>query len=164
YSEPGLQIRPLLKAGGRRLDNIYFKSKAGKQHLTGSIFHGYQEWAGAENLADYGARLAAQLRTALPSCISCRTQRDEYGVTVWFTVEIPAQSDLSRYLRNIDSLTLRNIADSRGGASHAFVLRASAPPGSDDRGIKWWIRYVVVPLLGSATAVAFVALLIKLAA
>lgn len=158
-----MAYEPLLDTPG--LDNIYFKSKGGKQYLVGSIFQGYHEWTGAENLADYGARLAAQLRAVLPACLSSKAQRDEYGVTLWFTTEIPSHSDLAEYVRGIDSLAYRTVVDMRGNVSHSPApLTPSASLKPDERGLKWWIRYVVVPLIGSATVVALIALLTKLLA
>ncbi|MDR7070601.1 hypothetical protein J2X02_003466 [Pseudoxanthomonas japonensis] len=153
-----MAYEPALDTPG--LDNIYFKSRGGKQYFVGAIFQGYQEWSGAENLADYGARLATQLRAALPRCISSKPQRDEYGVTLWFTAEIPTDTDLAEYVRSIDSQAYRSVIEVRSNVKPSTATPPALKP--DERGPKWWIRYVAVPLLGSATVLALIAMLTKL--
>ncbi len=153
-----MAYEPALDTPG--LNNIYFKSRGGKQYFVGEIFQSYQEWTGAENIADYGARLATRLRAALPRCISSRPQRDEYGITLWFTVEIPAHTDLAEYVRSIDSQAYRSVIEVRSNVLPSTGTPVTLKP--DERGLKWWIRYVAVPLLGSATLLALVAMFTKL--
>lgn len=129
-----------------------FLHKSGPQCvLKASIKHNYSEWMYPTNLHHFYRILRVQLQSNVRGCRGVEISSDEYGVSAWTEVDIDPSVDLRRSILSISSSVSATFRESLLQTVHEAIppenksaQRTDLKP--DERGFKWWLRYVIVPI------------------
>jgi hypothetical protein len=103
---------------------------------------------------------------ALSQSITAEMDRGDYGVSIVGSVIAPPDTNLFKTTSDLAETCLRKYREciASGYSSTIGKTKVAPSPGgaSDVAGSKWWMRYVVVPLLGSGAFAAAIAGLVAL--
>lgn len=127
----------------------------GSPMLKLSLSYTYATWVGEPNLNLLCQRLAETFLKELPGCTSTKWKPDEVSADVNLCLDVPQNTDLYEFISSTDkqitSIERRLTSLSPG---HSSKLSSMLKP--DEYGYKWWVRYVLIPLAGSAAVFAIV--------
>lgn len=139
------------KLSVKQIIHIEIANPYGAPTLSLSLSYSYCEWGEESNLNRFGSALAGKVLNALPHCVSASAKPQDSALDISFRLDIPKTADLHDFLRQTDIAIASLIQEStKPGSAHAN------PPTlkPDEHGYKWWLRYIVIPVLGSALVVA----------
>lgn len=126
---------------------VYVQKKSGKCQLKHVLDFNYFDWDMPESLGSFLDRYKEKIKE-IPNFISVRKERSDYGYSIDFISSVDALEDIYYQIRNIeDSL------ESLYRENLTIPAHAETKKYGEDR-IHWWIRYVIVPLIGSSTIAA----------
>ncbi len=114
-------------------------------------------------MATFCRGLAAAFLTQLPQAFAVSVEDEEVGVRVYCKLQVPMQNDLHEFACDLGSRVSQILESNRATSPPPPV--AAAPKVKelkpDEYGIKWWLRYVVIPIAASGTVVAIIGMLAK---
>lgn len=136
-----------LKRGFRFIDSIVVKKLNGKCTLVNSMSIDFQFWDLEESLGSFIDRYADALRNS-PLGVKVETEKTEYGYYLTSTIPVaPGDGIYSRLIK------LEELQESTYRKQLVPVKSHASNRYGEER-IHWWIRYVIVPLLGSSAVAA----------
>lgn len=127
----------------------------GSPMLKLSLSYTYATWAGETNLNLFCQRLADTLLKELSGCTSATSKPDDVSADVNLCLDVPQSADLYEFVSDTD----KQLANIERRLVLSALVRSSKPANGlkpDEHGYKWWVRYVLIPIAGSAVAVAIV--------
>lgn len=135
----------------KQIDHIEIANPYGSPALSLLLSYGYGEWDGESNLNHFGSTFAGKLLHALPHCVSAKAEPQDSALGISVRLDIPKTADLYDFLHQIDIA----IADLLQESVKPRSIHTNPPTlKPDEHGYKWWLRYIVIPVLGSALVVA----------
>jgi hypothetical protein len=137
------------------IDNLYRGLE-----ISESMYFAYSAWHLPGNLVDFVDELKKELEQKQYGMARVTTDRSDATIYVSSAIAIAPDEDcLVSFTRLDDAMrSAHRAALRRFIAAHAKLVVPDAP---DSRGVKWWLRYVIVPVLGSGACVALVTWLIR---
>jgi len=137
----------------KQIDALEVRSPYGAPILSFSISHDYADWKHNSNLIHFSSALAADLLQKLPGCVSATSKAEDVDVVISAKLDIPQTADLHEYITQVDTHVSKLLQD-RMGLWAETPTKAHPTLKPDEHGYKWWLRYVVIPVAGSAAVVA----------
>jgi hypothetical protein len=151
---PGLSITIYApRLATKQIESLEVRNPYGAPVLSFAISHDYVDWNHKSNLIHFSNSLAAELLKNLPDCVSASSKADDQNVLVAVRLDVPQTVDLYEYIDRIDQCVSKILSNCLGysGELEPGSVVALKP---DEHGYKWWLRYVVIPVLGSAALIA----------
>jgi hypothetical protein len=153
----------------RNLHFLTVKKYRDQTTLTLAIYFEHWDWHLPESVTTFAERYASAL-TALPGGGSLAlAQTQDTGAAVTYSLVAPVDQDIYTSFQNAAQGCLKQfrtcIAEGYKTSSGSSA-RSKSPfkiESSDSTGPRWWVRFVLVPLLGSGAFAAFIAALIAIA-
>ncbi len=153
------------RAQFRNLDYLNLTKKSDKTTLSVVIHLGYWDWHIPENLHHFAARYVQSLAKSAQPSMTAHYDRDEVGVLISISAIAPADQNLYETFQQIEACAL---AAYRSTLAEGYTTPAladssistsskSPEPTGDAHGLRWWVRYVIVPILGGGTFAAVIA-------
>lgn len=136
----------------KQIDGFEFRNPYGAPILSFSISHDYADWKNSSNLIHFSAALAGDFLQKLPDCVSATSRPDDVNVVVSVRLDVPQTADLYEYISQVDQCTLQILNERMQSLTGKPVPPQGLKP--DEHGYKWWLRYIVTPILGSAALIA----------
>nr|MBV6630595.1 hypothetical protein [Oceanococcus sp. HetDA_MAG_MS8] len=162
---PGFEIsiyRPIARTAG--LDQLSVRNLASGAELSISVSYDFKDWSYRSNLIHFAEDLRALIELKLPKCTACRVSRNEYGADLYFEVQLDDQDDVyeafARSDKSVSELHRETVAE----ADRLFItLLESRKTGEieTESGLKWWMRFVAVPLLSGGMGAAIVGVIVR---
>ncbi|MGV3627408.1 MAG: hypothetical protein ACO1PN_06940 [Betaproteobacteria bacterium] len=140
------------------IQGINLKHVFGRGKANFNIGFIYGTWKAEHNLLLYARKVAARLLLELPDCRSASFYDEEVGVGLACDLDIPIEADLYQYIHELDKRVKAIIHTPLHTSDITTKPVAGLKP--DEHGAKWWIRYVLIPLAGSATIIALLKIFI----
>lgn len=138
------------KAEFRHIDSIWVRKLDGKCSIMNSISLSYSDWELPDSLSNFVDRYVKALREEI-NIAEVTFSKDEYGYSIYCTVNISESGDIYSSIEKLEE-------------TQEFLYRKSLVKPDTKTSEKygeerwhWWIRYVIVPLIGSGTIAAVLA-------
>jgi len=141
----------------KNISYIELANPYGNPTLCLSLSFEYAGWTGESNLVHLGKRLSQTFLKEIPSCTSATSKAADVAVDISLKIDIPRSEDLYEFVRAIDQKVNDEIRRATTLPNADGAVAGDLKP--DEHGYKWWVRYVLIPLLGSAAVVAVVQLI-----
>lgn len=135
----------------KNIDSMEIRNAFGAIKLSFTVSHDYEDWKHPSNLIHFSNHLAAEFLKSVPDCASARSRPDDVNVSVTCELDMPRTAELSQYIALVDACVGQVIGRLLSGESKGLSTTHLKP---DEHGYKWWVRYVLIPIAGSATLVA----------
>lgn len=134
------------------VDNIRY----GRRMLI-SLEYAFSKWSRPTNLLDFAEIFRTLIEQELRACRDVRIEKDQDYVSLWITLSMdPGDDCFEKYTITEDALeSLYKQALAKGDKQ----LEAAA--STSDAGFRWWLRYVVVPIVSGGTGAALVVWLLS---
>jgi len=127
----------------------------GSPMLKLSLSYTYATWTGETNLNTFCQRLAETFLKELPGCTFAKSKPDDVSADINLCLDIPQGADLYEFISSTD----KQIAGVERRFASPSPAHSSKPANAlkpDEHGYRWWVRYVLIPLAGSAAVFAIV--------
>ena len=131
----------------------------GNPVLLLSISFSYSDWTEDSNLNFFGKRLAEDFLKQITGCVSAKSTAEDVSVELSLKIDVPQDADLYQFIHAVDQ-------EINGIVRHATAGRSNDSPAKttqlkpDEHGYKWWLRYALIPLAGSAAILVIIQYLI----
>lgn len=114
----------------------------------------YKDWTYRINLIHFAEDLQLSIEHELPTCQSVSVEKDEYGVYICAQFMLNEKDDCYETFSKIDEgiFSIHKQTIARTDARFTTKRKSQDADGSDS-GYRWWVRYVVVPLLSGTLGV-----------
>ncbi len=136
-----------LKTGFRHIESMWVRKREGKCHIQNSISFEYTNWDLPESLSSFIDRYASGLKES-GQITEVRADKNEYGYYVMSTVELTETDDICKKVDSLEELQESIYRKTIIKPQNIQVTKY----GEERR--HWWIRYVIVPLIGSGAIAA----------
>lgn len=138
------------------VDFLSFQNLSRGRCIRLSVHISFSDWAYRTNLIHFAENFRATIEQQLPGCQSASVAKDKYGITIWIQVLLEETDDCSGIFQTTDKQLNSIYKNALGKADSSFVAKISTHTQSADAGFRWWIRYVIVPLVSGGAGVALV--------
>jgi hypothetical protein len=135
------------------IEGLSFKHVHGKGICSLSLGFVYAEWKNECNLALYSKEVAAKMLLELPNCFAVSVDNEDVGTRISCSLDIPTHVDLYQQSQELGLIVSNVLAPKKSTSSYRELLPALKP---DEHGVRWWIRYVLIPIFGSATLLGLI--------
>jgi hypothetical protein len=152
----------------RNLHHLTLRKRGDQVTLNLYIYFEHLDWHLPESIATFAERYADALVAASQLGASASTHIQDTGVGVDLLLFAPPNRDIySTYRDAADSCLLQfrscvaqGYKTPKTNDSDPLTKTTPKTESADSSGTKWWVRYVLVPLLGSGAFAAVIAALI----
>lgn len=120
-----------------------------------SVGYYFQDWTYRTNLIYFAEALRAAIEQKVVNCQSARLEKDAYGVDIWCAISLERTDDVYDVYRRTDEAIYALYRNALANADKGFVRELEAATRSDS-GTRWWVRYVIVPIVSGGTGAAIV--------
>lgn len=103
----------------------------------------------------FSEHLRGLIEQKLTNCQSVAVEKNEYGIKIWCAVILEPNEDCFEVFSRTDAELDTLYKEAVSGADRIFVEKLETGR-SDDNGLKWWIRYVAVPIVSGGVGAALV--------
>lgn len=134
------------------IDNI----RHGLRMLIALRFY-FSDWSRRVNLMDFAQTFRGLIEQELTACRDVRFEKDEYGVSLWISLSMKPGDDCYESYTETESAIANLHRRALAEADHR--LQSTAAPS--DAGFRWWLRYVIVPIVSGGTLAALVVWLLS---
>lgn len=117
-----------------QIESLYIENIQGRKTFSCALSHSHQDWNWQESLPAYSERLAIRLRESIPGCLSCKLDRDEYGITLNVETALTDNTDLEQYIRAVDGLVFKALSELKSITASTPASTLNLKP--DERGPK----------------------------
>ena len=149
------------KSSFRLLSSFELRKLDDESQISVNVDLAFADWHLPKNLRDFVDDYRSALLRGLTNLVNVTIDQDEVGYSLTCAVKVSPSGD---FFAAYTSLAEEVLAAYRQAL--AELVRPSAPiqPTSptDGHGPRWWIRYVVVPILGSGAVAAAVTAVVAL--
>lgn len=134
----------------RHIDSIWVRKVDGRCSIMNSMSLYYPDWELPESISNFVDRYVKALRKQC-DIAEVEFSKDEYGYNIFCTVNISESEDIYSGIEKLEE------------AQEFLYRKLLIKPDkkvSEKYGegrLHWWIRYVIVPLIGSGTIAAILA-------
>ena len=136
------------------LESIDLRSGFYQGNLCFTVFYSSESWKSPTNLWHHTKSLAGKILSDIEDSMSAEVLRDQGCTWVNVSCRIPENTLIVDYIvgmeKRIDALIKE--LENKSGATQPGPKESSLKP--DERGLKWWLRYVIVPIIGGSTLIA----------
>jgi len=155
----------------RNLYGLTITKKLDVTRLCIQINFEHWDWHLPENLHHFAERLVQTLKKSSDAQIEASFERDDVGLTFLASVIAPSNQDLYSTFLQLASDTLKAYRSTlaqgynvppESSSPPSAEIKTPLPSLSDTHGTRWWIRYVVVPVVGSGTFAVVIGGMLKL--
>ncbi len=135
----------------------YFKNVRAGHQISQGIYFDYADWHLPINVMDFADLLKAELTEGQARLSKVHIDKADASLYMTCMLNIDTDDDLYARFKDLDASITR---------AYRRCIQSLATPHqqvehkSDSSGLKWWVRYVVVPLAGSGAFAALIAWLI----
>jgi len=151
----------------KEIDGVSVTKRGAKCSMHISVRHYFSDWLFPVNLYTFYKNIKKAFVDSTDGVFDVSIDKDEYGISASIEIVIDPTIDLFTHCHMLSRRVKKILEESIVALSHPGVsLRPShsAPElKPDELGFKWWLRYVVVPLIGIVVA-AIVTIMLKHAA
>lgn len=148
------------KSPFRFIDYLVVKKRATSCTMTIFLTFYYSKWDHALNLVQWSEIFRSDLLSKVTAIKTAVKHRDEYGVNFLCDVNLSDTDDIFEVFERVGSDIETVYVQSIKRADIAISDSQSELLPDKRRELRWWIQYVVVPLLGSGAFAALVAWLV----
>ena len=143
------------------LRHVFFQNLTNGREIHIAVHIGYyKEWPHKTNLNYVADELRSVVDRQLPNCRSTYLDKGDIGVTLFCEVHLEPTDDCYEAYVSTDKalcLLLKNVISNTDRQS-ASKVETNAP--HPDAGFRWWLRYVLVPIISGGTGAAIIGWLI----
>ena len=157
---PGFEIsiyRPTARTSG--LDQLLVRNLECGAEIVISVRYYFQDWSYRRNLIHFMEDLRALVELKMPKCTSARVTRDEYGADIWCGIALDGDDDVYESFALADKTMTALYREASAAADRPFVALLEARKPSEEpkeSELKWWVRFVAVPLMSGGLGAAIV--------
>jgi hypothetical protein len=134
------------------IDNI----RHGHRMLIALSFY-FSDWSRRTSLVDFAEVFRALIEQKVAACRDVRLEKDEYGVSLWISLSMNPGDDFYERFTEAESAIMDLYKQALAKADDK--LQSLASPA--DSGFRWWLRYVIVPIVSGGTGAALVVWLLS---
>lgn len=120
----------------------------------------FQHWSHRINLLHFAEDLRALAERDLPHCQAASVTKDEYGVSLWISIFLGDTDDCYDLFTTTDQALYVLYKKALTKADATSVNKLQAAPNASESGFRWWVRYVVVPLVSGGAGAALIGWLV----
>lgn len=123
-----------------------------------TLFYSFESWHHPKNLWHYAKELSGKLLADLDEARGASIGQDQGCVWIDVESEIPIKTEVRSYLIDLEMRvqSISQMIDKRKVEPESNSLQLDLKP--DEKGLKWWLRYIIVPVLGSAGLIGLIKL------
>lgn len=136
--------------------SAHFKHISTGHEISQDIYFDYADWHLPLNIIDFADLLKRELENGPSKLAQVRIYKSDVSVYLICIAAISGNDDLYVKFKEINASIMR--------AYRTCLHSLTKPPTTegtrhkdDTNGVKWWVRYVAVPLVGSGAFAALVA-------
>lgn len=145
----------------RPLSSFELKKVDDESHISVSVDLSFADWHLPKNLRDFADDYRSVLLSGLSNLVSVTIDQDEVGYSLTCIVKVPPAEDFFAAYTNLAQEVSAAYRQALAELVQPSATTQSTSP-TDSHGPRWWIRYVVVPVLGSGAVAAAVTAVIAL--
>ncbi len=136
-----------------------FTLLCGKKRTKASftLFYSPDDWHQRKNLWHYTKELSGKLLGELIEANSASVGKDQGHTWIDIELEFQAKEEICNYIIDLEK-RVQMIAQHvlKEKSETEYEPQAGLKP--DEKGFKWWLRYIIVPVLGSAGLIGLIKL------
>lgn len=138
-----------------------------RSELIVTITFDYADWHHPLNLQHFAERYCDAWRQDVAQATNCHIDRSEIGLYINCSIQVSPEVDYLSAYQKIDAQVLavyrKCLSEVSTQNTQPKTDAPSTPVGErTDSGAKWWVRYVIVPVIGSGAVAALVAAIVAL--
>jgi hypothetical protein len=138
------------------LDFLSFQNLSKGRCIDLSVKIYFQDWSHRTNLLHFAEGLRMLVEHGLPHCQLASVTKDEYGVSLWISIFVGDADDCYELFTATDQALFTLYKKALTKADATFVSKLEAASASSESGLRWWVRYVVVPLVSGGAGAALI--------
>ena len=154
-SSPKTEFRAIQFADIKKLDD--------QSELRVTMIFDFVDWHLPVNLQHFGENYRDAMLVEVKEALLAEITTTEFGLFITCGVRVPPKTNYLDAYRKINTQVLTTyrkcIADTYK-SKDIKVINSRPLQKSDSTGLKWWVRYVLVPVIGSGAFAAVIAGLI----
>lgn len=116
----------------------------------------FQDWAYRTNLIHFAEDVRSSAERDLPGCQVASIEKSEYGVSIWIQVMLGEKDDCFELFNASDEKLYSLYKDALLKSDSKFAAKLESQSSANETGFRWWVRYVVVPLISGGMGAALV--------
>lgn len=142
------------------LDFLSFQNLSKGRSIRFAVRIYFQDWSHRTNLLHFAEDLRARTEHSLPHCQSASVTKDEYGVSLWISIFLGDTDDCYGLFTTTDQALSALYKEALTKADASFVSKLATASNASESGFRWWVRYVVVPLVSGGAGAALIGWLV----
>lgn len=128
--------------------------------LSFTVFYSPEHWRHPKNLWHYAKELSGKLLAALDEVKAASVGQDQGCVWIDVQSEIPANTEVREYIVTLERRVHSIAEEITGRKEESEPKPRQLDLKPDEKGFKWWLRYIIVPVLGSASLIGLAKLVV----
>jgi hypothetical protein len=146
--------RPEARTPG--LDFLSFQNLTKGRRINFSVRIYFQDWSYRTNLLHFAEELRLTAEQQISNCQTVSITKDEYGVTLSCAVLLEPGDDCYDVYTSTDHALSRLYKEVVSKVDQRFISKLEASSAPADAGFRWWIRYVLVPIISGGAGAAVI--------
>lgn len=147
--------RPETKVAG--LDYLAVENIRYGLQMVIALDYSFSNWARRTTVPNFAEIFRRLIEQELRACRDVRIEKNEYGVSLWISLSLdPSDDCYAKYTE---------VEDSLGSLYRQALLmgdkKLDEAASAFDTGFRWWLRYVIVPIVSGGTGAALVVWLLS---
>lgn len=147
--------RPETKVAG--LDYLAVENIRYGRQMVIALNYSFSNWSRRTTVPNFAEIFRRLIEQELRGCRDVRIEKNESGISLWISFSLaPSDDCYAKYTELEDSL---------GGLYRQALLmgdkKLDAAASALDAGFRWWLRYVIVPIVSGGTGAALVVWLLS---
>jgi hypothetical protein len=124
--------------------------------MSVSVYYYFEDWNYRINLIHFAEELRAKIENNIKNCQSTNFGKSEYGVNVECSVILEPSDDCYDVYSETDKKIYNLYKETIKNADRGFITKLEANQPQTDSGARWWVRYVIVPLISGGSGAALI--------
>jgi hypothetical protein len=134
------------------LHYAYLQNISDGRSLKLAVRYYFKDWAFQTNLIYFAEKLRALTEHKLANCQSSYVEKNEYGITLWCHINIESNQDCYEIFKSSDATIFSLHKDALKEIDPLNANNSVARQPVGESGLKWWLRYVIIPVFGGVGA------------
>lgn len=143
-------------ARSRGLDYLHFQNCSNGLNLVFSVRFTFDDWEERINLIHFVEDIRSLVELRMPGCQAAWVDRDEYGVDICCKIKLEPKDDIYEIFAISDRKMSELHREVISGEGRPFQSLLEVAAVSKESELKWWVRHVIVPVIGGTTVAAVI--------
>ena len=136
------------------LRTISFQNLAAGRCMQFLLCIDFANWPYRTNAIHFADAFRANLENDLSNCQSIEVSKNEYGVNITIQIILGEKSDCHEEFKITDEKIFQIYKREIAQADRPYITKPKSNESGADAGYRWWVRYVIVPIVSGGLGAA----------